>query len=62
MKKPAKVASSKPKEKIPSERAVSQGRHEARCSICAHLKREEIEQSFVAWVSPVKIAEEHCVS
>jgi hypothetical protein len=45
-----------------SERQVSQGRHEARCLICAHSRREEIEQEFVAWVSPAKTADEHGVS
>ena len=45
-----------------SARSVSQGRHEARCLICAHQDRDAIEQSFVAWVSPAKIAEEHGVS
>jgi len=62
MKKPAKIANGKPKGKPPSERAVSQGRHEARCLICAHQEREAIEQSFVGWVSPAKIAEEYSVS
>jgi hypothetical protein len=62
MKNPAKVANNKPKGKIPSDRIVNQGRHEARCLICAHQDREQIEQSFVAWVSPAKIAEEHSVS
>lgn len=45
-----------------SGKQVSQGRHEARCRICSHLQREEIEQEFVAWVSPTKTAEEHSVS
>ena len=45
-----------------SRQPISQGRHGARCLICAHKEREEIEQSFVAWVSPAKIAEEHGVS
>ena len=45
-----------------SGKQVSQGRHEARCLICSHPQREEIEQEFVAWVSPAKTAEEHGVS
>ena len=45
-----------------SRQPVSQARHQARCLICAHQEREEIEQSFVAWVSPAKIAEEYSVS
>jgi len=53
---------SKPQRDSETRRSVSQGRHEARCLICAHKEREEIEQSFVAWVSPAKIAEEHGVS
>jgi hypothetical protein len=62
MKESAKVANSKPKGKLTSERVVSQGRHETRCLICAHQEREEIEQSFVAWVSPAKITEEHSIT
>ncbi len=40
---------------------VNPGRHEARCSICSHPDREQIEQEFTSWVSPAKIAEEHSV-
>ena len=36
---------------------VNQGRHEAQCSICKHTQREEIEQQFLRWISPDKIAE-----
>src|SRR6266576_1916327 len=36
---------------------VNQGRHEAQCSICKHTQREEIEQDFLTWKSPDKIAE-----
>jgi hypothetical protein len=35
---------------------VSRGRHEKLCTICKHLKREEIENDFVNWHSPVEIA------
>jgi hypothetical protein len=35
---------------------VNQGRHEAQCTICSHAKREEIEQEFLNWRSPDKIA------
>jgi hypothetical protein len=38
------------------EKPVNQGRHEAQCTICSHAKREEIEQEFVGWKSPDKIA------
>ncbi len=44
------------------EAQVNQGRHEAQCLICAHAKREEIEQVFVGWGSTSKIAEEYLVS
>jgi hypothetical protein len=36
---------------------VNQGRHEAQCSVCKHAQREEIEQDFLTWKSPDKIAE-----
>jgi hypothetical protein len=42
--------------------AVSQGRHEYHCTICSHPKREEIEQAFVTWTSPVWIAKNYGVS
>jgi hypothetical protein len=60
--KPGAADNRRPKGKVPSERVASQGRHEAQCLICAHQEREEIEQAFVGWVSPAKIAEEHSVS
>ena len=41
---------------------VSKGRHEHQCRICSHPKRDEIEQAFIAWVSPAEIAKEHSVS
>ncbi len=42
--------------------AVNQGRHEYHCTICTHPKREEIEQAFVTWSSPVLIAKKYGVS
>jgi hypothetical protein len=42
--------------------AVSQGRHEYHCTICSHSKREEIEQPFLDWSSPVRIAKKYGVS
>ena len=33
------------------------GRHAANCRICSHPQRQEIEQDFIAWVSPAKIAQ-----
>lgn len=51
------------KKTAPEEQApVNQGRHEARCSICKHLEREEIERQFLNWSNTVRIAEAHCVS
>jgi len=41
---------------------VSQGRHEFHCRICCHPKREEIDQAFVTWTSPIQIAENYGVS
>jgi len=41
---------------------VSQVRHQAQCSVCAHPERAEIEQAFVNWVSPVRIATQFMVS
>jgi hypothetical protein len=44
------------------ERAFSPGRHEHRCTICAHPKREEMEQAFVNWGSPASISKGYGVS
>ena len=41
---------------------VSKGRHEHQCRICSHPKRDEIEQAFIAWVSPAHIAKKYSVS
>ena len=41
---------------------VNQGRHEAQCTICSHVKREEIELSFVNWNSPARISKQYGVS
>jgi hypothetical protein len=37
--------------------SVNKGRHEAQCSIRKHAQHEEIEQEFLTWKSPDKIAE-----
>ena len=50
-----KVDVKNPKNTTP--RKVNQGRHEAQCSLCKHSRREEIEQDFLSWKSPDKIAE-----
>jgi hypothetical protein len=34
-------------------------RHERGCHICAHDHRREIEEEFIAWKSPAKIAREY---
>jgi len=39
--------------------AVSLGRHQRTCSVCAHDQREEIEAAFIGWRSPATIAEEY---
>jgi len=44
------------------ENPVSRGRHEHQCRICSHPKRDEIEQAFIAWVSPAQIAKKYSVS
>ena len=55
--------SSVPKKAVPKQRknlrpaAASPGRHEAKCTICKHPQREEIEQEFLNWKSPEKIGE-----
>jgi len=38
--------------------APNQGRHEARCAVCKHARRQAIEDEFVAWKSPKSIAKD----
>lgn len=38
------------------KRPPNRGRHAAECTICRHEQREEIEQAFVKWGSPARIA------
>jgi len=38
---------------------VNQGRHSAQCAICKHDRRLEIEEEFLAWKSPQKIAKDY---
>ena len=45
-----------------SEEPVNLGRHEQNCKICKHPERENIERDFIAWRSPVTIAEEYKLS
>ena len=39
--------------------APNLARHERGCRICAHPRRQEIEQDFIAWSSPAKIVREY---
>ena len=41
---------------------VSRTRHQKRCAICKHPRREEIEQDFVNWRSPAEIAKVYKLS
>ena len=60
-KEPAAPKVSKPWQ--PSEeKPVNQGRHESHCSICCHPKRDEIEDAFVSWISPVRISADYSVT
>jgi hypothetical protein len=43
--------------RLKADTKVNQGRHESQCSICKHAQRNEIEQEFLTWRSPDKIAE-----
>jgi hypothetical protein len=45
-----------------SASTVNKGRHQHQCRICSHSKRDEIEQAFIAWVSPAQIAKKYSVS
>jgi hypothetical protein len=45
--------------KIPKSAGPSLGRHEHGCRVCAHTRRSEIEQDFIAWKSPAEIAREY---
>src|SRR5215469_8015571 len=44
------------------QKRTSQGRHEYRCTICTHTETDEIEQAFVNWISPDRIAKHYGVS
>ena len=58
---PAKTAA-RARGKITEPPPVNKGRHEAQCSLCKHSQREEIEQEFLSWKSPDKIAETFGIS
>jgi hypothetical protein len=42
--------------------AVSLGRHQKNCSVCAHDQRGDIEAAFIGWRSPAAIAEEYSLA
>src|SRR5690242_18509535 len=44
------------------ETPISKGRHEYQCTICAHTQRDEIDQPFVNWGQPSRLAKEFSVS
>jgi Zn-dependent peptidase ImmA (M78 family) len=45
-----------------SNPVISLMRHESHCSICAHAQRDDIEQEFVNWTSPTRIAKGYNIS
>lgn len=44
------------------EREVSLGRHKAQCSVCKHPNCQDIEEAWVDWTSPEKIAYDYHIS
>ncbi len=48
----------KPAKASPGTKA-NPGRHAAKCTICAHAQREEIEAAFISWKSPISIVTEY---
>jgi hypothetical protein len=42
-----------------SKKIPSAARHAAKCRICRHPKRQEIEADFVGWKSPARIARDY---
>lgn len=51
----------KPKEEA-EPKPSNLARHECACTICKHPQREEIERDFIAWRSPLAIAQEYGLS
>jgi hypothetical protein len=39
--------------------AANKGRHEYHCKICAHAERQDIEEAFINWTSPGRIAKQY---
>lgn len=42
--------------------AVNLGRHEHHCTICSHVRREEIDSAFINWTGPSRISKGYGVS
>lgn len=43
-------------------RNVSLARHQGKCNVCTHPQRQEIEQEFVNWANPTRIAADYSLS
>jgi hypothetical protein len=43
-------------------RRASQARHARKCTVCHHPDREFIDQDYLRWLSPKKIAREYAIS
>jgi hypothetical protein len=41
---------------------VNQGRHSSRCTICSHPQHDEIDQAFLNWTEPSRLARQYSVS
>lgn len=57
-----KETKSKSHRALHPQKPVSTGRHEHRCTICAHQHRAEIEEAFVDWSSPSTLKKLYGVS
>lgn len=55
-------ASGKKRHGAIGEKTVNRGRHEHQCSVCSHDKRQEIEEAFVNWLAPGRIAKKYGIS
>jgi hypothetical protein len=42
-----------------SGKPISLGRHKRNCTICAHEKRDEIEEEFINWTGATEIAKDY---
>ena len=43
-------------------RRPSAGRHNRKCNVCRHAERDAIEQDFLSWHSPDRIAEDYRIA